>query len=59
MDWRVRSEDPYSSRSLAESPVPVHVVAMLTILNFFNALQVWITVIHRLTPSNQTNRSFK
>jgi len=33
------SEDPYSSRSLAESPVPVHVVAMLTILNFFNALQ--------------------
>lgn len=33
------SEDPYSSRSLAQSPVPVHVVAMLTVLNFFNALQ--------------------
>lgn len=36
---RGRSEDPFSSRSLAASPVPVHVVAMLTLLNFFNALQ--------------------
>jgi len=35
----ITGEDPFSSRSLATSPVPVHVVAMLTLLNFFNSLQ--------------------
>jgi len=35
----IGNEDPFSSRSLAASPVPVHVVAMLSLLNFFNALQ--------------------
>ncbi|KAI9557863.1 hypothetical protein GHT06_014614 [Daphnia sinensis] len=32
-------EDPFTSRSLANSPVPLPVLAMLTMMNFFNALQ--------------------
>lgn len=35
-----RDEDPFTSRSLANSPVPLPVLAMLTMMNFFNALQV-------------------
>lgn len=36
-----RDEDPFTSRSLANSPVPLPVLAMLTMMNFFNALQVY------------------
>lgn len=32
-------EDPFTSRSLAASPVPFPVLAMLTVMNFVNALQ--------------------
>lgn len=32
-------EDPFSSRSLANSPVPFPILAVLTIMNFVNALQ--------------------
>ena len=34
-----RDEDPFSSRSLANSPVPFPVLAVLTMVQFFNALQ--------------------
>lgn len=38
-DYIPEDEDPYSSRALATSPVPFPVLAMLTMLNFVNALQ--------------------